>query len=513
MINFFDWAKNNNPITKKSWLILGKGPSFSQLSNYNLNSFTLITLNHVVKYLKTDFAHLIDFDVFESCQYKIEKNAKFLVLPWKPHFNNKPSNITLKTLIKKNVVLQKLEQEKRLLWYNASSEYWDNSKPINHNHPVVPTNSFSAEAVVNLLAMIGIKDIKTLGVDGGKTYSSSFNELVDKTLLNNGRESFNYQFRKIFYTVKKYEINFSPLYVDSPISVFVGSTRQQWLAVKVLEYSILKNTNTMVEVIPLYKNGIKMPIPKNKSNQPRTPFSFQRFLIPQLKNYSGKAIYLDSDMLVFGNILEIWKIPIHNFDLFCSSSVNSTKPQFSVMLLNCERLKWNIKDIVNNLDEGKLNYNNLMGEMKIADKVEILIKPEWNSLEYYKKGKTKLLHYTKVFSQPWLFNNNPLGYLWIKELNEAVIEGYVSFSEIKYEIKKGNIKPSILYQLLFKKYSTLKSPLVNLIDLFFTPPFQKNNLKFLLNYLPNQVITVLICLLFDLGNWLKKIRRKFIKVG
>ena len=56
-------------------------------------------------------------------------------------------------------------------------------------------------------------------------------------------------------------------------------------------------------------------MPLAVENRPRTPFSFQRFLIPELCGYSGKAIYLDADMQVFRDIRELWNYDFSGCDL------------------------------------------------------------------------------------------------------------------------------------------------------------------------------------------------------
>ena len=54
------------------------------------------------------------------------------------------------------------------------------------------------------------------------------------------------------------DINFSPLDVDSPITIFVGTQPEQMLAFKVLEYSIRKHSSMSVRVVPL-RGGATAP--------------------------------------------------------------------------------------------------------------------------------------------------------------------------------------------------------------------------------------------------------------
>ena len=102
---------------------------------------------------------------------------------------------------------------------------------------------------------------------------------------------------------------------------------------------------------------------------PRVPFSFSRFLIPELAGYEGRALYLDSDMLVFGDIAELATHPFDGKALLCTSQPE-TPPQWrhkgdffkpgrhaAVMLYDCSRLDWKIDDIVRGLDDGRYDYD------------------------------------------------------------------------------------------------------------------------------------------------------------
>ncbi|MEH2256941.1 methyltransferase domain-containing protein [Nostoc sp.] len=241
--------------------------------------------------------------------------------------------------------------------------------------------------------------------------------------------------------------------VEIPIQIFVGTQEEQMLAVKVLEYSIRKYTSMPVEVTPLFaavrKAGIHIPEPQDPKIKPRTPFSFQRFAIPALKNYRGRAIYLDSDMQVFRDIKELWLLPFNGADLLSVYEPENSgrPPQFSVMVINCEQLKWDVVDLVRDLERGKWTYKQFVLEMAPATKIAPVIPTEWNDLERYTEGKTALTHYTDMASQPWLTTENPLGWLWCQELFNAIKEGFISEQFLREEFIRGWIRPSLIYQL------------------------------------------------------------------
>src|SRR5881394_780918 len=190
----------------------------------------------------------------------------------------------------------------------------------------------------------------------------------------------------------------------SPIRVYVGSQDAQMLAVKVLEFSIRQYATLPVEVMPLHHARVEVPMPKHAHNRPRTPFSFQRFYIPALAGFQGRAIYVDSDMQVFRDIRELWTLPFEGADLLAvrAPGESSRRPQFSVMLLNCGELRWELPAIVAALDRGELTYETLMYEMAVAKRIRAGIDPRWNSLEQYREGETALLHYTDMPTQPWV---------------------------------------------------------------------------------------------------------------
>jgi lipopolysaccharide biosynthesis glycosyltransferase len=237
--------------------------------------------------------------------------------------------------------------------------------------------------------------------------------------------------------------------VESPIRVYVATTEAQMLSVKVLEYSIKKHASMTVHVYPMHEYEIKHAIPKDIKNKPRTPFSFQRFWIPELCAYEGHAIYLDSDMQVFSDIRKLWQIPMHGNQVQAvrEPGEHGRRPQFSVMKIDCSKLDWDIRKIVNDLDHHELTYEELMYEMSIAPDIGVDIPQEWNSLERYDEGKTSLIHYTDMDTQPWISTANKWGYLWVRDLIEAIHGGYIDINYVKEHVEKGFIRPSLLYQI------------------------------------------------------------------
>jgi hypothetical protein len=470
MQNFFEWFTANGIDPNQPWLILGKGPSFVKRNEFDLARFQTMSLNHAVRELPVTAAHMIDLDVVDGCGESLLNNAQVVVLPWVPHVNNRPGPHNLAELAESHPMLRRLNERGRLLWYNHSK-----ARQKNGDSPVVRVRFFSAVAAVNLLVLAGVRKIRSLGVDGGASYSQEFSDLKDKTLLANSRSSFDRQFEEIALTIATTGVDYAPLSLSSPVRVYVGATESEMLPVKVLEYSIRKHASMTVEVLPLHRSGIAIPLPRDPKQRPRTPFSFQRFVIPALTEYRGRAIYFDSDMQVFKDIRRLWTLPFNGADLLTVSEPigSGRRPQFSVMVLSCETLHWDIGKIVRALDDGEITYERLVYEMGLAKNIRADVGPEWNALERYSERETALLHYTDMTTQPWVSQENPLGYLWSRDLIEAVEAGVISMSLIEQEIAAGHVRPSLLYQVEKQVQDSLLLPLkARRLDQNFVPPYR-----------------------------------------
>ncbi|WLG96477.1 glycosyltransferase [Pseudomonas sp. FP198] len=251
---------------------------------------------------------------------------------------------------------------------------------------------------------------------------------------------------------------------DEVIRVYVGVDRSQLLAVPVLEYSIKRHTTAKVEVIPML--DLPVPEPKDPRNGQRTGFSFSRFCIPKLTGYKGKAIYMDADMLVFRDIRELWNIPFDGAKVIIQQEVKfgdestqkigapkTRKKQCAVMLLDCDRLDWDIETIVLGMDEGRYDYDELMSQLIILDEehVKYGVPFEWNSLEHWDTD-TRLIHYTDVYTQPWSACGNKNAWPWFAEVRRMLTDGTLTEAQIQEEIDLGYFRPSLLRDIKYRHW-------------------------------------------------------------
>lgn len=87
------------------------------------------------------------------------------------------------------------------------------------------------------------------------------------------------------------------------ITVFIGYDPRESVAYHVLTQSILDKSSLPVRIIPLHT---PMLSDFDGRQDGTNAFIYSRFLIPEIMNFDGWAIYLDSDMLLRTDIAELW---------------------------------------------------------------------------------------------------------------------------------------------------------------------------------------------------------------
>jgi hypothetical protein len=219
----------------------------------------------------------------------------------------------------------------------------------------------------------------------------------------------------------------------------VGCSPGQRLPFEVLRYSITAAASEKVEIQPLFENGIEVPMPTSPRNRPRTPFSFQRFTIPQARGYKDRALYVDSDMLVFADVAALWRIDFGDANVLC------TPGRKSVLLLDCERLDWDIRELASMLDDGRLRYGDLMGVAAVS-RLRPALPRAWNEHDRWDE-RTSLLHYTRMETQPWLVAGHPYEHLWTRTLFRAMDDGAISPQLVEESVAGGYVRPSLRFQV------------------------------------------------------------------
>jgi hypothetical protein len=89
------------------------------------------------------------------------------------------------------------------------------------------------------------------------------------------------------------------------IPVAIGFDPRETVAYHVLEQSIINWTTSPVALIPLHE---KMLDNFDGQRDGTNSFIYSRFLVPQLMDYQGWAVYLDSDMLLRTDLTKLWNL-------------------------------------------------------------------------------------------------------------------------------------------------------------------------------------------------------------
>lgn len=227
--------------------------------------------------------------------------------------------------------------------------------------------------------------------------------------------------------------------------IFVGSEPKQWLASEVLRYSIARRTKADFNFQELKYLPIKLELPVF------TGFAFYRYAIPELCNYQGKAIYIDADIVLVSDILDLWNL---TGKPALARSMHPGEPTAgrytSVMLLDCTRLThWKFGEWVEKINQDHALYGKTMqalpgglGTLDFGD-----LPAEYNHLDHF-DGATKILHYSHVPAQPWKAPGHPFARIFLDELKSAIEEGEIPLDAVEREISYGHIYPTILQDML-----------------------------------------------------------------
>ena len=271
---------------------------------------------------------------------------------------------------------------------------------------------------------------------------------------------------------------------ETPIRIFCGADRSQHLPFLVLADSIRRHSARAIEIRAI-DNADAPPVADPRC-APYTEFSFARFAIPALCEHRGHAVYMDSDMLVFHDIGELWDTPLDGAAIAIeigsrsapASIAHARNRHAAVMLMDCAKLPWDVAEIVARLGRD-YDYNALMsvdpvlpspdwrqrlplnwGELDGLD--DALAAPDtvpggagmhellpvgWNDLDRYDPARTRNLHFTEIRTQPWVSPQHPHGALWVAALRRMLDAQAIDADAVREEVALGHVRPSLLLEL------------------------------------------------------------------
>jgi lipopolysaccharide biosynthesis glycosyltransferase len=222
------------------------------------------------------------------------------------------------------------------------------------------------------------------------------------------------------------------------MKVFVGYDPREDIAYQVCKHSILTKQPEAI-VRPLVQKELRdagwYTRPKDKLAS--TEFTFTRFLVPELTNFKGWAVFMDCDMILTTDIKELFDQADDKYAVMCvqhdytpkegmkmdgqKQTVYPRKNWSSVVLFNCAHPS-NARLTQDMVNDPELNgaYFHRFSWLKDEEIGEL--DHTWNYLVgvYDDIETPKLIHYTE--GGPWFENyrNGEFSLRWKEELQDMM---------------------------------------------------------------------------------------------
>jgi lipopolysaccharide biosynthesis glycosyltransferase len=213
-----------------------------------------------------------------------------------------------------------------------------------------------------------------------------------------------------------------------PIPVFVGYDPREAVAYHTCANSIIRHASRPVAIIPLALNLFEDY--EETHTDGSNHFIYSRFLVPHLMEYSGHAIFIDGDMIVRSDIVELWEqrdvtkdvqLVKHDYRTRMTEKYLGAKNEdyprknwSSVILWNCNSFpnRRLTPDFVQQSTGSFLHRFTWLDDERIGE-----LPREWNWLpdEYGPNPDAKLLHYTLGTPCFHEFATTPMADEWHRE--------------------------------------------------------------------------------------------------
>lgn len=207
------------------------------------------------------------------------------------------------------------------------------------------------------------------------------------------------------------------------LTVFVGYDPKESIVYHTCVNSIIRHSSRPVAIVPLSLNLLNGYTEKHTDGS--NTFTYTRFLVPKLMNYTGWAVFIDGDMILRDDIHKLFDLRDEQYAAMVVKHDYQTKKSIkylgaknenypcknwsSVILWNCshkdnQQLDYSFVENATGQYLHRFSWLNDVGNLPI----------EWNWLvdEYGVNENAKLIHYT--LGAP-CFNNSPMSEYWHEE--------------------------------------------------------------------------------------------------
>ena len=196
---------------------------------------------------------------------------------------------------------------------------------------------------------------------------------------------------------------------DAMIKVFVGCDPNNCdlEQMMVLDYSIRKHTQHPVEIMWMQlTSDANSPWYSNASTDEgwhtekwATPFSGFRWAIPELCNFEGRAIYMDTDVIVLCDINELWSHPMDDKSIVIAKGGSSTA-RLCTSVWDCNKAKKYLPTL-KEMRADPASHKKLMQLIKEKPQLVQPYKDSYNNIdgEGLAIEEIKVLHYSDMGTQ------------------------------------------------------------------------------------------------------------------
>jgi len=213
------------------------------------------------------------------------------------------------------------------------------------------------------------------------------------------------------------------------LTVYIGWDSREPIAADVCKHSILEHASIPVDIVMLKQNDLRKKgmYWREVDKLASTEFTFTRFLVPELNNFKGTAIFMDSDMVLTTDIAELISevdptkavscvqhdyTPPEGVKMDGQRQLAYPRKNWSSMVVwNCGH-KANRKITKELVNDPEITGAYLHRFSWLADKHIGSLGPQWNWLVgWYVEGRDgapNLLHYTE--GGPWFPNHENCAY-------------------------------------------------------------------------------------------------------
>ena len=206
-------------------------------------------------------------------------------------------------------------------------------------------------------------------------------------------------------------------------NIYVGWDSREDIAYQVCKKSILDKATMSIDVIPLKQHELRESnlYTRDIDKLASTEFTFTRFLIPELNQFKGWALFIDCDFVFLEDVGKLFAQADDNYAVMCAHHDYTPKPGIkmdgqqqtvyprknwsSMFLINCGHPSNAslTKDAVNDMEKTGAYFHRFswLDDSEIGE-----LSHEWNWLVgWYNEpedGSPKALHYTE--GGPWFDN-------------------------------------------------------------------------------------------------------------